>query len=650
MRSATDAQGTSMLATLLSALAAATSSVPDPGLLHQYASVALNANGKQIVSIETVRKPNATTEEHGAVVVRGTDGEVHARLDPCAKCKYDDVAWSPDGTRFTFTGSQDGVATLFAAAPDATHKGSYTVSRVIELKGLIASPRWSPDGHTIAVLVTAGAHKESGATRAGAREIGEIGESEDSQRIATVDAQGGELKFVSPEGTFVYEYDWMPDGHGFVGTAAQGNGDNNWWIAKLQSFALDGTVKVIAAPSLQMDYPRVSPDGRKIAFIAGLMSDFGSVGGDIYVVDGADAPRNITPGFKGSFTSLHWRGNQLVVTLVVGGRVGTALVDPTAKGGVTRIHLQAATYKAAGAPISLDREGKRVALASESFEIAPHIEFGPIGELRQITHDNDVLKPATAARDINWKSDGFSVQGWLLSPLDVQPGKTYPMIVTVHGGPAAVVTPHFLWDEMTAGWLRNGYFVFMPNPRGSYGQGEAFTRANIRDFGGGDLRDDLAGIDAVEKTAPVDDSRLGVYGHSYGGFMTMWIVTHSHRFKVAAAGAGIADWVAYYGENGIDQWMIPYFGASAYDDAAIYDQLSPIRTIKSVRTPTFLYVGERDVECPAEQTREFWHGLRSMGVPTSLVIYADEGHRLMKPENVADLNHRLVEWFDRQLK
>jgi len=203
---------------------------------------------------------------------------------------------------------------------------------------------------------------------------------------------------------------------------------------------------------------------------------------------------------------------------------------------------------------------------------------------------------------------------------------------------------------MTAGWLRNGYFVFMPNPRGSYGQGEAFTRANIRDFGGGDLRDDLAGIDAVEKVAPVDDSRLGVYGHSYGGFMTMWIVTHSHRFKVAAAGAGIADWVAYYGENGIDQWMIPYFGASAYDDAAIYDQLSPIRTIKSVRTPTFLYVGERDVECPAEQTREFWHGLRAMGVPTSLVIYADEGHHLMKPENVADLNRRLVDWFDRHLK
>lgn len=652
-----------MLTAVLPALAAAIVSAPElpagplgPGVLHQYASVALSSDGKQIASVETVRKPNATTEEHGAVVVRSSAGEVRARLDPCANCRYADIAWSPEGDKFAFTASADGVATLYAAALDAARK-TFTVAKVVDLKGLLATPRWSPDGHTLAVLAVAGAHKELGAVRAGAREVGEIGESEDSQRIATVDASGGELKFVSPDGTFVYEYGWMPDGHGFVGTAAQGNGDNNWWVAKLQSFALDGTTKVIAAPALQMDFPRVSPDGHKVVFIGGLMSDFGSVGGDIYSVDlatgaaegAAPKPLDITPDFKGSFTSLQWRGNQLIATLVVGGQVGTAQVDPSGK-GVTRIHLQPASYDAADGVVSLDRSGKYAALASESFDHAPRIEYGTLGALRPVTHDNDGLKAAAVARDINWKSDEFSAQGWLLSPLEVQPGKRYPMIVWIHGGPAGVETPRFFWDEMAAGWLRSGYFVFMPNPRGSYGQGEAFTRANVRDFGGGDLRDDLAGIDAVEKEAPIDDSRLGLYGRSYGGFMTMWIVTHSQRFKVAAAGAGVADWMGYYGENGIDQWMIPYFGASAYDDPAIYDRLSPIRSIKSVRTPTFLYVGERDVECPAEQTRQFWHGLRTIGVPTSLVVYADEGHHLMKPENVADLNHRLVSWFDHYLK
>jgi len=644
-----------MLTALLPTLALAAAATPDLGVLHQYASLALSGDGQYIVSVETIRQPNATTEGHGAVVVRSKQGEVQARLDPCAKCKYSGVAWSPDGKRFVFTGSDDGVAFLYGASPEAAHKGNFTSSRLVELKGLLASPRWSADGRSIAVLATAGAHKETGATQAGAREVGEIGESEDSQRIAVVDAAGGALKFVSPDGTFVYEYDWRPDGRGFVATAAQGNGDNNWWVAKLQSFALDGTARILAAPPMQMNFPRVSPDGRKVAFIGGLMSDFGSVGGDIYVVDSESGeashatPSDITPDFKGSFTSIAWRGHQLVATVVIGAQMGTALVDPTGK-GVQQVHLQSATYEAADGRVALDAAGKHAAAVSQSFERAPHIEYGPLGKLQPVTHDNDGQKPAAVARSISWESDSFSVQGWLLSPLQVDPGKSYPMIVVVHGGPASAVTSRYLWDQMTAGWLRNGYFVFMPNPRGSYGQGEAFTRANVRDFGGGDLRDDLAGIAAAEKVAPIDDSRLGVYGHSYGGFMSMWIVTHSQRFKVAAAGAGVSDWVAYYGQNGIDQWMIPYFGASAYDDPAVYDRLSPIRTIKSARTPVFLYVGERDVECPSDQTREFWHGLRSVGVPTSLFIYADEGHSFHKPENVTDLNRRLVDWFDRYLK
>jgi dipeptidyl aminopeptidase/acylaminoacyl peptidase len=632
-----------MFALLLPAIALASLSTTSPGVQHRYEALSLSSDAKQIASVESVRQANATTEEHGAVVIRDADGGVHARLDPCAACRYTGPAWSPDGKSLAFVASAGGVATLYVTTAGTT--------RVLtELHGLVASPRWSPDGRTIAVLATAGARKETGAREVGARQIGEIGENDDSQRIATVDAAGGELKFVSADHTFVYEYDWTRDSRGFVATAAQGNGDNNWWVAKIQAFALDGTARVIAAPAVQMNYPRTSPDGRKVAFIGGLMSDFGSVGGDIYTVDvGGGEPMDITPGFKGSFTSIAWRGNRLVAAVVVGGETGTAVVDP-AGAQVTNLRLQPATFEAGDGGIALDKTGRRAAYVSEAFDHAPRIEYGALGEAKPITHDNDGLKPATVARDINWKNEGLSVQGWLLAPLDAQPNKTYPMIVVVHGGPAAAVTPHFVWDDNTAGWLRNGYYVFQPNPRGSFGQGAAFTRANVRDFGGGDLRDILAGVDAVQKAAPIDSTRLGIYGRSYGGFMTMWVVTHSQRFKAAAAGAGLGDWMAYYGQNGIDQWMIPYFGASAYDDPEIYDRLSPIRSIKAVRTPTFLYVGERDVETPTEQTREFWHGLRSVGVPTSLVIYADEGHRLRKPENVEDLNRRLIGWFDRYLK
>jgi len=641
-----------MLTTFLATLALTSG---ESGVMHQYSSVALSPDGRQIASVESVREANATSEEHGAVLVRDTAGALIGRFDPCANCKYSAIAWSLDGSRFAFVASADGKATLYTASAESP--GKTFLGEVVKVGGLLGGTRWSPDGATIAVLATIGAHKESGAVRAGARQIGEIGESNDSQRIAIVSPSGGQPKFVSPDGTFVYEYSWMPDGKGFVATAAQGNGDNNWWVAKLQSYMLDGTATVIAAPNMQMNYPRVSPDGRKVAFIGGIMSDFGSIGGDIYTVDlpSKGQPVDITPDFKGSFTSLDWRGKQLSVGVAIGGQLGTAQVNPDSKAvqarkAVSQVHVHPATWESADGVVSLDRDGKHAAFVAQSFETAPHLEYGTLEAPKPITHDNDGLHAPAKQHDINWKSDGLDVQGWLLSPADVQPGKTYPMILQVHGGPAGVLTPHFLWDEMTAGWLSRGYFVFEPNPRGSYGQGEAFTRANVKDFGGGDLRDDLTGIDAVEKAFPVDDKRLGVYGHSYGGFMTMWVVTHSQRFKAAAAGAGVADWTAYYGQNGIDQWMIPYFGSSVYDDATVYDRLSPIRYMKAVRTPTLLYVGERDVECPAEQTREFWHGLKAVGVPTSFVVYADEGHRLMKPENRTDLNRRLVGWFDHYLQ
>ena len=224
------------------------------------------------------------------------------------------------------------------------------------------------------------------------------------------------------------------------------------------------------------------------------------------------------------------------------------------------------------------------------------------------------------------------------------------MVTIVHGGPAAAVQPTFAGPGLIRSLLERGYAVFLPNPRGSFGQGERFASANVRDFGHGDLRDILAGIDAVEKAAAIDPDRLAITGGSYGGFMTMWAVTQTQRFKAAVAAAGISDWLSYYGENGIDAWMLPYFGASAYDDPAVYARSSPINFIRNVRTPTFSYVGERDIECPAAQTQEFWHALKTLGVPTAVMIYPGEGHGLRDPEHAADALSRTLGWFDRYLK
>jgi dipeptidyl aminopeptidase/acylaminoacyl peptidase len=194
-----------------------------------------------------------------------------------------------------------------------------------------------------------------------------------------------------------------------------------------------------------------------------------------------------------------------------------------------------------------------------------------------------------------------------------------------------------------------GYFVLEPNPRGSFGQGEEFTQANRKDFGHGDLRDILAGVDAVIAKYPVDPERVGLTGWSYGGFMTMFAVTQTGRFKAAVAGAGISDWLSYYGENSIDQWMIPYFGASVYDDPAVYAKSSAIDFIKQAHTPALVIVGDRDGECPAPQSYEFWHALRDEHVPTELVVYPNEGHGFVDPAHRRDVMERTVEWFARYM-
>jgi len=143
---------------------------------------------------------------------------------------------------------------------------------------------------------------------------------------------------------------------------------------------------------------------------------------------------------------------------------------------------------------------------------------------------------------------------------------------------------------------------------------------------------------------------MGVAGWSYGGYMTMWTVTQTNRFKAAVAGAGIANWLSYYGENSIDQWMIPYFGASVYDDPAGYAKSSPITFIKNVKTPTLVVVGERDGECPTPQSYEFWHALKTLGVPTEMVVYPGEGHMFRQADHKRDVIERTIGWFEKYLQ
>jgi dipeptidyl aminopeptidase/acylaminoacyl peptidase len=632
---------------------------------HTFEQAAISPDGKKIAWVETLvgkdGAPDGNTRVFVAIVSDqktvsvGAGRRIVRDVPPSAEFAphaEGSVAWSPDSQRVAFLSdaAKPGQLQLFVSELGGT------VKKLTNVKGLLATPQWSPDGKSIAVLYTENATRPAGPLVAETPETGEIKDAFFEQRLALVDLATGDFRQISPSDMYVYEYDWSPDSSRFAVVAAHGNGDNNWYIAQL--YTLDagplGLMKPIYKPPLQIANPAWSPDGKKIAFIAGLMSDEPSVGGDIYTIaaTGGEAT-NLTPDMKATANSLAWTPEgKIVFGETVEADAAVATVDP-ASGRIDVLWRGQEQVSAGlwGTNISLASDGKTSAIIRSSLIDPPEIWAGPIGYWRQVTHRNAGVKPAWGeAKSLHWKSDGFDVQGWLIYPRDFDPGKKYPLIVEVHGGPGATVQsewPHP--GDFAIALAGSGYFVFQPNPRGSFGQGEAFTRANVRDFGYGDFRDVLAGLDEALRAAPIDPKRLGLTGWSYGGFMTMWVVTQTNRFKAAMAGAGIANLQSYYGENKIDQWMIPFFGKSVYDDPEVYAKSSPITFIKNVKTPTLVIVGDSDGECPTPQSYEFWHALKTLGIETQLVVYEHEGHHFVRPDHQRDRIRRTVAWFDAHL-
>jgi dipeptidyl aminopeptidase/acylaminoacyl peptidase len=633
------------------ALDAATPEKP----VHRYLKIEISPAADFVASVEGDSPPGGYFPDLRELLIRRVKDGAAVRIAlPCGhepQCWPDSPAWSPDGRHVTFALRTPGSHARSLYRVDSDGKG---LTKLADFNGTIADLRYGPDGR-LAMLATADAVKEVGATEEGAPIAGDIAAIPPPQRIAIF--ENGSLRMVSPPDLYVYEYDWRPARKGFVATASSGNGDANWWIAKLYGFSeTGGAPRVMYVPPdrrQQIASPKVSRDGQSVAFIAGIMSDFGanSTGGDVYTlsVDGG-VPANLTPGMRASASALAWRCDGALMAQQLSGDT-TQFIDlgpghlPTPF-KLLWTHGDSLNIRTGG--ISLACPSGMMAAAHESFTQPPEIEVGTQGHWRNLTSENAGLSLAVQAKSIWWTNDEFTVQGWLLLPM--HPEGRLPMVTVVHGGPSAAATPRFTSQDVVSTLLQNGYAVFMPNPRGSFGQGERFTQANVRDFGHGDLRDILAGIDAVARAAPIDTARLGLYGGSYGGFMTMWAVTQTDRFKAAVADAGISNWLSYYGENGIDEWMLPFFGASAYEDPAVYAASSAINFIRNVKTPTFVFVGEHDIECPPAQTQEFWHALKALNVPTSIMIYPGEGHTLRHPEHVADATRRSAAWFDRYLK
>ena len=423
-----------------------------------------------------------------------TDGKPRKEVEP---------VFSPDGRSIAFLSDAATRGQLQVWVAPAAGGAARRLTRV---KGQLQELRWAPSGESVSFLFVEGSSQETGALVAHARDSGPVEENPEVQRIAIAEVATGKTRSVSPPELFVYDYDWSPDGKGFAAEAAVGSGTNNYWLAELYVVdAASGKARSIWKPPLQIACPRFSPDGRSIAVIHGIMSDEGSNGGDVWEVPIAagGSARNLTPGMRWSAANLVWRSaGEILFAGHIDGGFGVAAIDPATGRLTTRL---AGAEKLAH--FGAARAGEAVVAIRESFQDPPEVWAGTIGAWRKVSSANAQAERFWGeARSLHWPSAGADVQGWLLYPRDYDASLRYPMVVVVHGGPSGAATA--AWpSRWTATLPSQGYFVFLPNPRGSFGFGEAFAAANVKDFGGGDLADILAGVDAVLGSAPVDPKR-----------------------------------------------------------------------------------------------------------------------------------------------
>jgi len=572
--------------------------------------------------------------------------------------------WSPDGRQLAFLTDWPDHGQLQVCVADVAGGAARVLT---QFNGYISRLRWSPDGAYLSVLYVEKSSREPSPMAAVNKPVGIIDSmvNRDIQRIAVINILQKQVRQLTPPDKYVFEYDWDPASRQLAYTAAAPPGDDNWYIAGLYTQRLnDSAARLVYQPQWQIAVPRWSPDGKQIAFIEGLMSDQGGTGGEIFLIPVPEGsagtpggqPRNLTPGVPYTPSWLCWRNDGNLIFTAFDGAASTINQLNVANGSISRLWQADASIQASSEQMSIAVGGlasKQVfAFTRMGWNVLPEIWGGPPPKLSRITQLNTAVPlPLPKAENIEWVYEGHHVQGWLLYPSDYDPKHSYPLLVNVHGGPAWIATPTWSAPDFNATYFtRQGYFVFFPNARGSYGQGEAFTRANRRDWGYGDVRDILCGVDTLLHRYPIDSLRMGIMGWSYGGSSAMFAVTQTHRFKAAVAGAGAGDWVSYYGQNSIDKWMQSYFGASPYDDPAAYQKVSAMSYIKNVKTPVLLVVGELDGEAPSVQSMQYWHALKELSVPTSLVIYPDEGHAFHKMENQVDVVARTIEWFNRWLK
>jgi len=581
-------------------------------------------------------------------------------------------AFSPDSRHVYFLSSRSGKPNLWRIPVDGGE-----AEPVTEWKGEMEAFRLSPDGKWIAFTGRKPSEEQERAGRE-KRDFRVIDENPANHSLWLVprepDGSGRrDARLLTPERYHVISasgytryiggIEWSPDSRQIAFTHLPSPGVGNWQRADISELDLtSGEIRSLASTARAEFQPLYSPDGRWLAYLKTGEPPMTPRAYRIVLRSRAtgqerelDATADEWPQLAGWTTD----SRRLILAEMQGPRAvvyGMPLDGPAEllfappQGTLSGITLSG---------VSISVAGQRIAMAMESSSDPPEayvMEAAGRGSPVRVSRANqDLPRPAHGeTRRIRWRSpDGLEVEGLLSLPPGYQAGQKYPLVLNVHGGPAAQFTETFsgragVFSE--ASFQARGFAVLRPNPRGSSGYGRKFRFANINDWGGGDFQDLMAGVDRVISLGIADPERLAVTGWSYGGFMTAWTVTQTHRFKAAVMGAGIANLWSMAGTSDVPQFLPDWFLGPPWENFAGYRDHSPLYYVKNVRTPTLILHGERDERVPVAQGWEFYRALKRLGVETKMVVYPRMPHGPDEPKFTLDIMHRHLDWIQSHMR
>ena len=558
--------------------------------------------------------------------------------------------WSPDGSRLGFIADRGDGAQIYLIPPVGGE-----ATRLTSHDGGIRSFRFSRDGSRIAFAATDPAPDDFEERE---ESYGDYAVEDTDFRMAhlwvtEVRAGAEPRRLTGGDGFTVGSFDWSPDGHeiAFDHTPTpQVNSSRHADISVVE--VATGTVRTLAADSGRQRGPMWSPDGGRILFTTSADASPYYGNSELAVIPAAGGESCIlTAGFDENPSPVAWTDDG--VFFVASQRTARQLfvLDPESR----EVTLELDTPEMITA-VDISRDGSAMAIQGEDRTTVAEIFRRPRGaNAQRITDmtaqvaDWDHLGSREVVR---WESeDGAEIEGVLMKPAGYDPGRTYPLMVVIHGGPTGTSRPQLVGGYVypVLEWLRKGAVVMMPNYRGSAGYGAEFRALNVRNLGVGDAWDVLSGVEALVERGVADPDRVAAMGWSQGGYISAFLTTTSDRFRAISVGAGISNWMTYYVNTDIHGFTREYLKATPWDDPEVYAKTSPMTTIQQATTPTLIQHGEFDARVPTPNAYELYQGLQDVGVETELIIYKGFGHGITKPrERLAAMLHNW-EWFARHI-